>query len=819
MKKKILYLFMAFIMCLEPINLIAQIGNNEKQIKKIGGCNSNTDGINICKTISPTNIENYFDITLKVQTKSVAQEILKSQDLAIVIVMDISNTMKTYGIDGVLYSTGPKRLEVAQDAAETFIDSFTQSARESNGAIRELGFVAFNTDALEIFNLNQYTKNKADTYASTLKKKMKDETNKIINQKYNNAFDKKNNNTTSPVSYGSSYKRFTNIEAGLRRGRDMVNSSKAKNRYIIFISDGFPTTYSNMKKDTLGYDAKGYLGYNVYMNDRNEFYNRYKQDPPVSKEGIFYNELKGVYCTAGVNYSDEAARRAKNVAYTIKNEGTKIFSIGVGLNNQQQITNDYLSDINRKQYENNQNRYEIGNDTADFKKWLGREIGSGYSSNPEENYYSDSYNLEALKDVYNKIFKKIKELASEEAKATWVIEDPMNNINDNNKFIEFIGLYDDKNKLKDKLINGNPDESDTANYSGDTLKWDLKNSTYTGPTETIINGKIEKIYTYEVKYRVRIKNEQNGFVPSQPYNTNGETKLTYVIRTNTGAISDPKMLTFPIPQVEGYLGKLEFYKISKYLNKPLSGIKFEIIHDPSCACLNERKHMSESFNRISVSNNEGKVIFDKIPSGHKYILHEIETDEYHELDKTEYKFEVSYGNTNPNFTNKQITNNYKTKNLTIEKKLDGTTSDESFKFVINAKYQGENLTGKYITIINDKEEEREFIEGKLEISLKDNEKIIIKNLPYGTKITVEEIDREGFTVKHNINSAKAVYSYNTEEITLDNDVNILFTNMSGYQLPATGSAGMLILLIIGSLLMVIPIIYIIKNALEEKADY
>ena len=78
MKKKILYLFMAFIMCLEPINLIAQIGNNEKQIKKIGGCNSNTDGINICKTISPTNIENYFDIYHKLNVTGDKLIVLKT---------------------------------------------------------------------------------------------------------------------------------------------------------------------------------------------------------------------------------------------------------------------------------------------------------------------------------------------------------------------------------------------------------------------------------------------------------------------------------------------------------------------------------------------------------------------------------------------------------------------------------------------------------------------------------------------------------------------------------------------------------------------
>lgn len=88
--KKILYLFVAFIMCLDPITLVAQSSNNENQIKNHGGSAENkADGIKVSKNIYPTELENYFDITLKVQT----QEEAKSQDIAVVLVMDVSNTM------------------------------------------------------------------------------------------------------------------------------------------------------------------------------------------------------------------------------------------------------------------------------------------------------------------------------------------------------------------------------------------------------------------------------------------------------------------------------------------------------------------------------------------------------------------------------------------------------------------------------------------------------------------------------------------------------------------------------------------------------
>ena len=61
-----------------------------------------------------------------------------------------------------------------------------------------------------------------------------------------------------------------------------------------------------------------------------------------------------------------------------------------------------------------------------------------------------------------------------------------------------------------------------------------------------------------------------------------------------------------------------------------------------------------------------------------------------------------------------------------------------------------------------------------------------------------------------------INSKNIKFYTLDKDSKIKFTNISGYELPATGSSGMLILLIIGSLLLVVPIIYISVNVLNKK---
>lgn len=740
--KKITSMLMLLLTCLNPfINLFAL--TNDSQIVEDGGSKEvKSDGIKISKNIYPSDLENYFDIVLEVQTKQKAVD----PDLAVVIVMDISNTMtETLG--------DSTRLKEARKASNEFIDLFANRSEENKNIDRKLGFVAFNTSAHEIIKLGNCD--------NSNKKQIKEDIKTRINAEMKG---------TDPN--GSRYtERFTNIEAGLQMAKDMLDKSSASKKYIVFLSDGFPTTYI---KD-------GYTGYNPYT------------------EGGFYDSVKKASLPYGTSYSDQSAIKAREKATEVKASGIGIYSVGVGIGGQ--TIQKFIDQTKEKKWsvvDRTSETYEIGSaQSADsYKNWLKNSIGSGY--------YYDVESTGGISNAFEDIFKQIMILSE----ATWVTEDPMNS-STQPKTIEFVGMYGEKDILSDEVVPSSkyPNKA-SFDLKTDKLNWDLKKSTPIKKGDT---------YIYTLKYRVRLKTELEEFAENKAYKTNGITTLNYTVKENNKS-RDGK-LEFPIPQVKGHLGKIEFNKLSSYLNKPLSGVEFEIKHDPTCECMNERKHISDDFSMTSTSNSEGKVTFDKIPSGHKYILHEIKADEYHDLDETEYKFEVSYGNTTPDFKDKEIINNHKTKNLTIEKVVEGVSYNKSFKFEINAKYKDENLNGKFIATINNKDEKVEFIDGKLEISLKDKDEITIKGLPYGMKFTIKELDSEGFIVKYKINSSKVIYSNSTEEITLDDDVNILFTNISGYQLPATGSAGMLILLIIGSLLMVTPVIYIIKNALEEKADY
>ena len=747
MKKinKIFALLFAILMFINPIiNIFAEANdNNQRQITKEGGSNINeADGVSVSKNIYPSELENYFDIILTVQTKNKAVD----PDLAVVIVMDISNTMtQTLG-------AGKTRLDAAKEASNSFIDSF--AARSQNSSIdRKLGFVAFNSDSYEIFNLQ----NCNESNKQSLKDKITTEIEKNI--------------VTVPAAHN---KRFTNIESGLKRAKDMLDNSSASKKYILFLSDGFPTTYIQ----------SGYTGYDTY--DGNRFKDRVLNKP----------------CSYGTSYSDEAAIRARQMATTIKNSGIGIYSVGVDIGGQ--TVQNYINQTDGQRHsvvDRYSTSYEIGSaDSADaYRNWLRNKIGSGY--------YYDVNDPNAMTEAFESIFEQIMILSE----ATWVTEDPMNS-SDQPKNIEFIGMYGENNVLSDSVTKTN-NYPNTASFdtTNEKIKWDLKNST------PEVNG---NTYTYKLKYRVRIENELSNFVEGTSYKTNGVTTLNYIVKTSNS--SRTGTIEFPRPEVKAFLGKLEFDKLTNYGNKPLEGTKFEIYHSDDCPCLNERRHMAGDFKMTSTSNSTGKVIFDRIPSGHKYKIHEVYTDEYHEVDNTINDVEVNYGVTTSPLKDGQVINTYKKRNLTIKKFVEGVDTNQEFTFEINAKYKGNNLEGRYTVIrkVDNKQttEKITFSNGKATIKLKDKEQITINDLPYSTTYIVKELDTDGFIVKYQVNGgvieiydAKKQKSY-----TLNDNMEIKFTNVSGYELPATGSSGMLILIIIGSLLLVVPIIYISVNVLNKK---
>ena len=558
---------------------------SDVQVDNRGGSNTSDDGtVSVSKTISGTDLENVFDITLQVQTNMDVEEVTKEPDMAVVIVMDISNTMNSnFG--------GVTRYAAAMTSAENFLDQF--AANNSLG-ISKVGFVAFNTDAHQIFGLQSCA---TLEQANALKNTMRTQTGTIINAS----------------GYNEAHSRFTNVEAGLAMASDMLDKTSNRNKFIVFLSDGFPTTYI----------SSGYSGYD-----------------PYDSTGRFYDHVLNKKCLYGTSYSDEAAIRARKKAAAIKNSGTTIFSIGVdvaGQTIQQYITQSEKAN-GFSVVDRTGTTYEIGDasSTEAYKNWLRNSIGSGY--------YYDSTDSAGLSSAFNQIFAEIKQKVEAGSVADWVASDPLPTINGVADTVEFIGFYDKTPALVSSSLSGSNTAGgeNTASFIGEkkAISWDLKNSGYQPTTSGSTT-----IYTYSLVYRVRLKNEKTGFVEETIYPTNDTTTLQYrtVERTDGNlTVSPSKTVKFPIPSVHGYLAELTFRKVDSY-GHAVPGAEFTLAHDTNnCSICRGDRTSVEVADMKSTSDKDGTVSFTNIPSGHVYTLKETKVPAGYAANRNSYSVTVAY---------------------------------------------------------------------------------------------------------------------------------------------------------------------------------
>ncbi len=584
------------------------------------------------KTINGTSEENVFDITLTVQTQADIQTFLSEPDMAVVIVMDISNTMNSYYPNTQKTTT---RYDAAVAAAENFMRQF---AAETAG-LSQIGFVAFNTHAHEILPLQPCTTSNVDSLISV----MKTDTKAII----------------SASGYANSHDRFTNVEGGLKRGYDMIKNSGNANKYVVFLSDGFPTTYLKDNSD----DSTNYNGYDPYTSSGT-----------VGADGVFHDDVLGVYCGSGTSYSDKASIKARVMADRIKSSGTKIFSIGVDVGGQKVQTYVDAAWSTGSVVDRTSTTYEIGSPTSTsaYTNWLGNSIGSGY--------YYDSTNSEELENAFTEIFAEIREINEQSTKTIWTVSDPMPVHYTEPGIVGFIHFFD-----KDGNPVASPDNPEkitgthtvngenSAHHSEDVIYWDLKKSGYTTSQDS--DNPSVTYYYYSLKYRIRLVNEKNDetepFVENHVYQTNGDAKLEYrlIVETNgVQQVSPVKYVSFSKPSVLGYLGEFEFIKQGNS-NVALPGAEFTLTHDDeNCtAChgdntaitdsdAHEENYTDDHFIHVigpykAVSDSGGKVSFTNIPSGHSYILTESVPPEGYVATQNKYNVTVAYDETTVTQTN------------------------------------------------------------------------------------------------------------------------------------------------------------------------
>ena len=572
----------------------------------------------ISKTIEATGIENYFDITLTVETT----EPVEDNSTAVVIVMDVSNTMnadengRSPGEAGFTQS----RLVNAQLAVDEFIRQYCEDAGLSPN--RLLGVVTFNTDARWADGLQMQPVSAESVSA------LQDGIALI----------------TAPST--PSEVRFTNIEAGLLLARNALDNLTAAYKYVILLTDGFPTTYVD----------RGIEG-NVAATDVIQGYDPYEpgayQATEVGSDGYFADAVLELPCTYGTSYSDKAAIRASEAAAAMKSgdesqsvEGINIFSVGIAIGSQtiQSYVDHATSSFSI--VDRVSDSYAIGgaDDPSAYAEWLASGIAGGPRLDESAPTYANGDNFEQLNAAFAEILDSIKATSGLPFEDAFVV-DPMG------ENIEFQYFYDADGAPAVELIgdlgiseDGVPFEN-TASFdvAKGELDWNLMKSGYS----VSVDDSEKRTYTYELTYRVRLANEATGFSYGADVPATGTAVLKY--KTND-VWNDP--VAFKVPVVKGFGGELNFVKVDQDSGLPIAGALFELAHAADCpecaAAVASSSGLSEAVqidSLVEASGSNGVVSFRDVPSGHAYVLIELEPALGYLPLEEEYAVQTSYGST------------------------------------------------------------------------------------------------------------------------------------------------------------------------------
>lgn len=503
-----------------------------EQIVEEGGTATGTaaDGSNIVisKTIEATGVEDYFDITLNVQV----EELLEDSSTAVVVVMDVSNTMNDDEQGRAPGATGftRSRLENAQDAANEFILEYCNG--ENLAADRMFGLVTFNTNAQWADGLSLQS----------------------VSAESTSALQSSVDAITAPSTPAT--ERFTNMEAGLRLAYNALNEVDAVHKYVIFLTDGFPTTYVDRSIEGNMDSTESISGYNPYES---EGYIATK----VGEDGYFADAVLGLPCTYGTSYSDKAAVLAEAIAAEMKASsesagggGINIFSVGIDIGAQtiqayiDRATATY-SIVDRTSTD-----YVVGSatDSQAYRDWLSSKIAGGPAIDEDASAYADGDNQTELLAAFDAILGDIREATGFPLPMA-TVTDPMGD------YIEFVHFFDVSGQpavsLSGQFAPSTEDEQveNTARFeaAANAIQWDLKQSGYT-LTET---DQGSRLYEFQLMYRIRLMTDAAGFPFDATMPANDDAVLTYSETDPQDESGEDGSLVFPNPSVRAFADEPE----------------------------------------------------------------------------------------------------------------------------------------------------------------------------------------------------------------------------------------------------------------------
>ena len=603
-----LVIALAMTLTMMPVGVFAAGGDGE-QIVSAGGSDSLENGaVTMSKTVSTVTengqtVENKFDVTLQVVTTQALEEITVSKDAAVVLVMDVSNSMED-DIDGKTTNTSAKkRITLAKAAAAKFVDDF---AADAGDAKRMISVVEFGSNAKTVLNWNNVATDNGVAAKSAIGNvsvkfsyrdcniagththdesfiesvpdgewvrvglmswdwkcnicgKTTDDQHSHEQCTFEGCTTPADTNHTHPVAYSGPHggesktdNGGTNIEAGLMLADNLLAAGQAtggsvagiESVYVILLTDGVPTYHvDNTSTDTTFIEGSRGGGDSATKDD-------YKDVPTEASQ--------------------------------IKTKGATLYSINYG---------NSTNKVNKKTIEN----------------WLINDVKVNQNfSAADAGKLSES-------------FKSITTIIGLAAQA-WQVSDPMGDRI----------LFD--TAANTTISSSNADYVRYFNTASKTLEWNLLNET---PVEGSANGKTT--YTYALTYRVALDNVGSGFVSGQAYAVNGNATLKYLVLKNGEKLENMtvdqvkaalKTASFKVPTVRGWQNALTFTKTG--LNGALlEGAKFTLTDG------------SSTFN--ATSDNTGEVSFTGIPSGRTYTLTETDAPAGYLESSTQYAVKVAFG--------------------------------------------------------------------------------------------------------------------------------------------------------------------------------
>lgn len=178
------------------------------------------------------------------------------------------------------------------------------------------------------------------------------------------------------------------------------------------------------------------------------------------------------------------------------------------------------------------------------------------------------------------------------------------------------------------------------------------------------------------------------------------------------------------------------------------------------------------------------------------------------------KYEVTYTvSKNGEKVDNIVFNNQRLSSLTIKKTVESDNPNDGRKFnfsielneLIEGLYEYETLKGDVSDVITFDTNK------KATVTLSHNESITIYGLPYGSKYTITETNPDGYSVMYKVNSSGYIEGSRITDKTLIKDTIVEFKNVKGYELPKTGSSGMLVITSIGIISISISFTYLLKK--------